>query len=339
MLRNDQFARALGAILPTVLFGLAMAFAAPAQAQKQITINSFKSSSLWPIWVAQKQGFFEKQGLLTKNMYTANSVSQMVGLIKGDFEMVTTALDNVIAYAEGEGSPNAPKDADLVAFLGGNNGALSLIARSDIKSIKDLKGKDLAVDAIGTGFTFVLRDILARDGVTPADYKLSAFGNTGARWQALREGKAVAGLLTPPVSQVAVAQGYTNLANAADVLGGYQATVAAARRDWVKNNPDTVIAFIRGYRQGLDWLLAPANKQAAIDILKAEIAGTTDAAAQENYDLMVAKPGGFDPGGKIDTAGARRVLELRRQYGPQGKPAADISRFIDESYFERAVRP
>ena len=142
VLRNDQFARALGAILPTVLFGLAMAFAAPAQAQKQITINSFKSSSLWPIWVAQKQGFFEKQGLLTKNMYTANSVSQMVGLIRGDFEMVTTALDNVIAYAEGEGSPNAPKDADLVAFLGGNNGALSLIARSDIKSIKDLKGKD-----------------------------------------------------------------------------------------------------------------------------------------------------------------------------------------------------
>src|SRR5215470_15118966 len=99
----------------------ALTFAAPAHAQKQITLNSFKSSSLWPIWVAQKQGLFEKQGLTVKNVYTANSVAQMVGLIKGEFEMVTTALDNVIAYAEGEGAPDAPKDADLVALMGGNN--------------------------------------------------------------------------------------------------------------------------------------------------------------------------------------------------------------------------
>ena len=313
--------------------------AAPAQAQKEITLNSFKSASLWPIWAAGRHGFFEKQGLIVKNIYTPSSVDQMVGLIEGKFDLVTTAFDNVIAYVEGEGAPQAPKDADLIAFMGGNNGALSLIARPEIKSIKDLKNRDLAVDAIATGFSFVLREILARSLLGVNDYKLVPFGNTGARWQALRDNKAFAGLLTPPLSQVAMAQGFPNLADAARVLGGYQGTVGAARRDWARSNADTIVAFIRGYREGLAWMRAPANKRAAIDVLRAEIPETTPAAAEQNYAILVADPKGFDAGGKIDPDGAKQVLELRRRYGPQGKSGIEIGRFIDESYFERAARP
>ncbi len=325
-------------ILPAVL-SLAAFTPAHAQAPREITLNSFKSSTLWPIWAAQKQGFLAKQGIAVKNVYTQNSVSQMVGLIKGEFDMVTTAFDNVVAYDEGEGAKDAPANADLIAYMGGTNGALSLIARPEIKSIKELKGRDLAVDAVGTGYTFVLREILAKGDVAPGDYKLIEFGNTGARWQALQKGQAVAGLLSPPVSQSAVGQGFTNLADAAAVLHGYQGTVGAARRDWAKNNADVVTGFIRAYRQGLDWLKDPANKPQAIAILRGEIAGTSETAGEEAYASLVLNPHGFDDGGKLDLAGAARVLELRRRYGPQGKPAADITRFIDESYFERAANP
>jgi ABC-type nitrate/sulfonate/bicarbonate transport system substrate-binding protein len=324
-----------------LLLAMALALSAPASAQapREITLNSFKSSTLWPVWVAQKQGFLAKQSITVKNVYTQNSVAQMVGLIKGEFDMVTTALDNVIAYDEGEGSPQAPKTADLIAYMGGTNGALSLIARPEIKSAKELKGRDLAVDAIATGYTFVLREILAKEGLAPNDYKLVEFGNTGARWQALQKGQAAAGLLSPPVSQSAVAQGFINLADAAEVLHGYQGTVGATRRDWAKNNADVLVGFIRAYRQGLDWLKNPANKPQAIEILRGEIAGTSEAAGAEAYASLVLNPRGFDAGGKLDLAGANRVLELRRRYGPQGKGVADISRFIDESYFARAANP
>ena len=138
---------------------------------------------------------------------------------------------------------------------------------------------------------------------------------------------------------VAAAQGFNNLANAAEVLGGYQGTVVAARRDWAKTNAQLVVGFIRAYRAGLDWLHGPANKQAAIDILRAEIPETTPAAAEENYASSVANPKGFDPGGQIDPVGAQRVLELRRRYGPQGNAAAGIGRFVDESYFRQAAGP
>jgi ABC-type nitrate/sulfonate/bicarbonate transport system substrate-binding protein len=319
---------------------LTLADPAAAQAQKkEITLNSFKSSTLWPIFVAQKQGFFDKQGIVIKNVYTPNSTEQMVGLIRGDFQMVTTALDNVVAYNQGDGSPQAPKDVDLIAVMGGTNGANSLIAQPEIKSIKDLKGRDLAVDAITTGYAFVLQEILAKNGVANGDYKLVAFGNTPTRFKALQEKKAVAALLAPPVSQGAVAQGYVNLADAAEALGGYQGTVIAATREWSKNNADTVVGVIRAYRQGLEWLRNPANKQAALDLLRAELPETTPAAAEQTYGFLVTNPKGFDAGGKLDLAGAKQVLELRRRYGPQGKPAADISRHVDETYFERAVKP
>jgi ABC-type nitrate/sulfonate/bicarbonate transport system substrate-binding protein len=313
--------------------------ALPAQAQRTITVNSFKSSSLWPIWVAQRQGFFAGEGLAIRNLYTASSTAQMIGLIKGEFELVTTALDNVVAYDLGDGSPDAPKDVDLIVFMGGNNSALTLIGRPEIKSVKELRGRDLAVDAISTGFAFVLQEMLAREGVHAGDYKLVPFGNTGARLQALQKGAAAAGLLTPPLSQAALAQGFTNLGDAADVLGGYQGGVAAARRDWAKSNAEVIVGFIRGYRKGLDWLHVPANREAALEILIAEIPETSRALAEENYALLVSDPRGLDPGGKLDLAGVKRVLDLRRQYGPPGRPAADIGRFIDESYFERAAGP
>lgn len=207
MQRTPEFLASVAIGIICLSFG----FAVPAHAQpREITLNSFKGSNVWPIWVAQKQGFFAKEGLAIKNVYTANSVAQMTGLIKGEFDLVTTAFDNIIAYAEGEGAPQAPKNADLMAFMGGNNGALSLIARPGIKDARELAGQDLAVDAISTGFSFVLQDMLARTGVAPGGYKLVPFGATGARYMAMQEGKAKAAVLTPPLSLVAVGQGYVN---------------------------------------------------------------------------------------------------------------------------------
>ena len=77
---------------------------------------------------------------------------------------------------------------------------------------------------------------------------------------------------------------------------------------------------------------------AALDILRAELPGTSAAVAEETYGFLVAAPKGFDAGGKLDLAGAKHVLELRRKYGPEGKTGTDIAQFIDESYFAQAAK-
>jgi len=311
---------------------------ATAQEPKTVKIDSFKSATLWPMWAAQKTGAFEKQGLKIDLTYTRNSKSQLTGVIEGKFDMITTALDNVIAYSEGEGAPGTPKNGDLIAFLGGNNGSLALIAQPEIKSPKDLKGKDLAVDAISTGFSFVLREILAKAGLGLDDYKLTAVGATGARWASLQKKETAAALMSPPFTLIAQARGFSNVAEANEVLGGYQGSVSATRRDWAPKNADTVIRYIRAYRAGQDWLMNQANKDAAIAILKAEFPQMQDNLAQATYKMMVIDNKGYNPGAKMNMAGAENVLDLRRRYGPKGKTVTNVARFIDESYFNQAVK-
>ena len=332
---------AAGCVAVFVAAAIVLLPPAPAGAQEKRTlkINSFKSVTLWPMWAAQKIGAFEKEGLNVELTNTPNSRSQMTGMIEGKFDIITTALDNVIAYSEGEGAPGTPKNGDLIAFLGGNNGNLRLIAQPNIKSPKDLKGTDIAVDAISTGFSFVLREILAKSGLKPDDYKLIAVGATGARWQALQKKQAAAALLSPPLSLIAQARGFSNAADASDFLGGYQGSVSATRRDWAPKNADTIVRYIRAYRAGQDWLMNQANKEAAIAILKAEFPQMADNLAQASYKMMIVDNRGYNPGAKLDMAGARNVLELRRRYGPQGKTIADVAHFVDESYFNRAVKP
>jgi ABC-type nitrate/sulfonate/bicarbonate transport system substrate-binding protein len=312
---------------------------AAAQDKTKVTINSFKSATLWPIFAAQKNGYFEQHGLTLEPSYTRSSKAQMTGLIEGKFDMVTTALDNVIAYSEGEVPPGAPKDADLIAFLGGNTGLLHLIAQPEIKSVKDLKGTDIAVDAISTGYSFVLREILARNGLGPDDYKFTAVGATGQRWQSLQKKQHSAALLTPPLSFIATARGFNRIADAHDVLHGYQGSVSATRRDWAKQNAEVIARYIRAYRAGQDWLMNPANKDAAIAILMAEFPQTKPELAQATYKLLITDNKGYNPGAKLDMAGAKNVLDLRRRYGPKGKTVTDVAHFVDQSYFERAVKP
>jgi ABC-type nitrate/sulfonate/bicarbonate transport system substrate-binding protein len=321
-------------------FAATLTLTPPALAQQKtkITVNSFNSATIWPLWAAKKIGAFDKQGLTVESVYTRNSKSQMSGVIEGKYDIITTAFDNVIAYSEGEGAPGTPKDGDLIAFLGGNDGSLALIAQPEIKSVKDLKGKDLAVDAISTGFSFVLREILARNGLGPDDYKFTAFGATGARWKALQEKKTAAGLLTPPFTLIAPSKGFNNISNASEALGGYQGSVSAASRAWAKQHPDVIVRYIRAYREGQEWLLNPANKAEAIALLVHEFPQTTPPLADATYKMLVASGKGYDAGAKIIMAGAKTVFDLRRKYGPQGKSIKHVAHFIDESYFNQAVK-
>jgi ABC-type nitrate/sulfonate/bicarbonate transport system substrate-binding protein len=152
MFRNFKAGFAFAAACLASALTLSVSLPATAQDKKVLKLNSFKSATYWPIFAAQKQGYFEREGLTLEATFTRSSKAQMVGLLEGKFDMVTTALDNVIAYSEGEGAPGTPKNGDLVTILGGNTGLLHLIAQPEIKNVKDLKGADLAVDAISTGY-------------------------------------------------------------------------------------------------------------------------------------------------------------------------------------------
>lgn len=110
------------------------------------------------------------------------------------------------------------------------------MARPEIKSVADLKGKRIAVDT-DTGYASALFEILRRNGLERGrDFEVVYAGATNLRYDKLLRSEFDATLLGAPFTRLAMRQGYNSLGTVIDALGGYQAVVLAARRPWLVEN-------------------------------------------------------------------------------------------------------
>ena len=129
-----------------------------------LTVNVFPGGFNWAIYVAQERGLFAKNGIRVTVQDTPGSVAQMTGLAQGKFDIAMTAVDNIVAYVEGQGEAPIGPQPEFFAFMGSDTSFLSLVTAPGVKSIADLKDRTLSVDALTTGYAFVLFDILRRNG-------------------------------------------------------------------------------------------------------------------------------------------------------------------------------
>ena len=306
-------------------------------AAKPLSVIVFPGGFNWPIWVAKEKGFFDREGIAVALTPTPNSGFQLTGLIDGRFDIAHTAVDNVIAYMEGQGEEPTSAKPDLTVFMGGDNGFLRLVAVPDATTYADLKGKELSVDALTTGYAFVLRKLLETGGLQQGDYTLVRAGGVLQRFEALLEKKHAATLLLSPFEVPAQARGFHVLSNAIDVLGHYQGIVGAARRDWVREHDGELVAYIRAYVAALDWLHDPGNKNEAIAIFRANLPGTSAELAARSYEILLEPGKGFAKRGEVDVAGVRTVLELRGRYGDPRKSLTDPDKYLDVTAYRKAL--
>lgn len=307
-----------------------------ATAPQELKVIVFPGGFNWPLWVGQAQGYFVRNGVDVKTVNTPNSTFQLTGLVKGDFDIAMTAIDNLIAYREGQGAPGVD-GSDLVAVMGADNGFLKLTATPDIRTIADLRGKEVSVDALTTGYAFVLLEILERNGlVLDRDYKTVPAGGVLQRYEQLLAKKHAATMLISPFEVLAQAQGMNVLADASQVLGSYQGLVAGVRRSWAQQNARAVTGYIKGYRQALDWLYDPRNKQAALELFIRNVPKATPQSAATAYDVLLHPVTGFDRQARFDEAGARTVVALREKYGKPAKKMQPVSAYYDPRYYAAA---
>ena len=334
--QNSFFAR--GAIVTLVLaFTSVMSSPARAQELPKITVNVFPGGFNWPSFVARDKGFFEHNGIRVALQFTPNSVAQMTGLAEGKFDIAITAADNIVAYAEGQGEAPIGPQPEFFAFMGSDSGFLSLVVTPKIKSFGDLKGKALSVDARTTGYAFVLFEMLAKNGLHEGDYSVAKVGGTAQRWNALRNNEQSGTLLSAPFNLLAREQHFVELAKATKVIGPYQGNVAATRRSWAKQHKDSVIAFIRGYAQAIDWLYEPANREEAVRILEKNVPEMSSSLAEQSYAELLNPQDGFSRKGRVNFDGLRNVLALRGQYAEPQKTLTDPLKYYDPSYYNSAM--
>ena len=297
-----------------------------------LDVIAFPGAPNLPIFVAQEKGFFTQAGVTVNLTTTPNSAYQAENLAAGKFHIAGTAFDNVVAYQEGQGAV-ALKDTDFFAFMGATQIELAFIVSPDITSYSDLKGKSLALDALSTGFAFVLYEMLKRGGLQPSDYTMATVGATPQRWESVKAGANAGTLTIEPFTSIAKANGFHVLDTSSQLFDSYQGGSFAASRRWAAANPDAVKGFIKGYRAGLDWTLAPENRAAATDILLRNMPEIKPPVAPKVMDSLLSPRSGLTPGGKMLDDGVQTVLRLRSQYGKGAVTLTDPAKYIDLRYF------
>ncbi|MFI4988899.1 MAG: ABC transporter substrate-binding protein, partial [Alphaproteobacteria bacterium] len=217
---TESFPRAL-ALAGAVVAMLAGTPASRADEPKPVSLIVFPGGFNWPIWVAAEKGFFASRGISVALTPTTGSVMQLTGMIEGKWDIAMTAYDNVVAYAVGQGEAPVGAHPELFAFMGVDNGSLSVVTVPEVKSVAALKGKSVTVDALSTGYAFVLFDLLKRGGLKPSDYKVEIVGGVLQRWQDLHEMKHDGTLLLTPFEVVAKAEGFNQVVRAIDLYHRY----------------------------------------------------------------------------------------------------------------------
>lgn len=301
----------------------------------KINMIGFGGAANLPSWLAIDKGIFAKHGLDVSLARTEGSMAQIQDMMADKYQIATTSIDNIIAYAEGQGPAQLDKPFDMAAIMGVHSGLNSVVTRPEIKRFADIKGKAVAVDAPNTGYAFVLFRILETNGlVLDRDYTIVPVGGTEHRMEALKDGRAVAAVMSAPTDLEAKEQGYNILADAAAELGGYQGSVYGVRRSWAQNNEPTMLAFVRAITEAHGRIFA--DKTVAKEILRSRIKGLDEKGAETIYTGLTSGKGGLARKAEINVAGVASVLSMRSAYAEPKKALSDPQKYLDLSYYKKA---
>ena len=302
----------------------------------EIRILAFGGATNVPIWIAQEKGLLEKEGVKLVFDLTNGSVPQFRDYYAGKYDVISTALDNIVAYGEGQSDVPLPGPYDMFAFAGIHGGMNTLVVRPEIKTYADIKGKTVAVDALKSGYGIVLYQILKDKGGLEfdRDYKATSVGNTDKRVEAMKDNKAVAAIIGSPNDMAVERDGFKLMADAAQELGAYQGSVLVTRRGFAQSNEADLVALTRAMIAAQELIFT--DKALTLSVMKKNLKGMTDADAEKLYQRMIS-PGGFTRRAEIDMKGVATVLRIRETYGEPQKKMGPVSRYVDLAIYEKAL--
>ena len=298
----------------------------------KLRLIQFRAGYNLPVHAGRERGIFERHGLDIDITFTPGSLYLSDALRKGEFEIGHTGDDDIVADVEEFGGGTEA----LFIFMGLHSGLVSIVGAPGITTVKSLRGKELAVDARSSGFVFILEKLLRSNGFGPGDYELVEIGGVDRRYQALLEGKVAGTMLLPPFAGNAVARGCHVLARGDQIVPSYQGTVGAAQRSWAERNPALLVNYIRAYVEATQWCFDVDNRDACKALL-ATHNGLEGQAAEETLDALLDLNYGIYPKAAVNIPGLKSVLELRAEMGFLEPPLPPVDKYIDLSYYDRAV--
>jgi ABC-type nitrate/sulfonate/bicarbonate transport system substrate-binding protein len=306
-----------------IIFLSIVTVAACARAQDKIRMGLSSVSALHSaVWVAEQKGLFRKHGIEAEVIVTGQGAATGISaLLANDIQVVASAGDALVA--------STLQGADTVMIAGVvNKGLQRIMARSEIKTTAELKGKKIGVTRIGAVSHSVLLMMLPRWKMSVNDVQVMQLGSSPNMLAALDRGGIDAAVLTIPSMFVAEDRGYRVLADMGDTDIYYLHTMIATTRNYVKNSRDRVTRFLKGYLEGIAFV--KQNKKESIDIVrkKLKLGAEQTRNLERSIELLNAKY--YESVPYPSLRGVETVLGFVEKDNPKAK-SADPKSFVDDS--------
>jgi ABC-type nitrate/sulfonate/bicarbonate transport system substrate-binding protein len=242
-------------ILPVFLF-------AQAKPLRELRVGYPLGGSTGFFWVAQRSGSFEKYGLKVDPIYIRGGRLGIQAALSGDLLLQLQGASTVVsAWAQGA------KDLQFIGAVG-NRLDYILVTLPSIRKPEDLKGKRIAVSQIGASTDFIARLAARRLGLNPdKDVVIVGTGGQGERWAALTGGYVQATVVQPPFTLVARKAGYPVMLDFSKEDFEYTIAGPLTTRSFIRSDRETVMNFMRGLADGMDFYRDEKNKDKVIKFL------------------------------------------------------------------------
>ena len=213
-------------------------------------------------WVAQRSGSFEKYGLKVEPIYIRGGRMGIQAALSGDLLLQLQGASTVVsAWAQGG------KDLQFIGAVG-NRLDYIFVTLPSIRKAEDLKGKRVAVSQIGASTDFIARVAARRLGLNPdKDIVIVGAGGQGERWAALTGGHVQATVVQPPFTLLARKAGYPVLIDFSKEDFEYTIAGPLTTRSFIRSDRETVMNFMRGLADGMDFYRDEKNKDRVIKFL------------------------------------------------------------------------
>lgn len=278
--------------------------------------------STLPLEIAARKGFFRDEGLevLTITMRTNIAVN---ALLTRNVDYATPST-SIIKAATG-GLP-----VKLVSVLQGRPDYF-LIVKKEIRSIKELKGKRIAIGSFGATADLALRTVITEEGLDfDRDLVRLQMGGNSARYVSLVTGAVDATVLSPPFNLQAEKVGFKDLMWLGERLELPLAGLGV-REETIQQNPKQILGMIKAVFRAIAFAKAHPEETMRMLVSWAKV---DQAVAAKSYDL--GKRSWSESGVVSDTAVKvvvdQSLLELK------AKDAVPLDRVRNWSFAERARR-
>jgi sulfonate transport system substrate-binding protein len=212
--------------------------------------------------------------------------------------------------------------------------AYMVLKDGSIRTVADLKGKVIAVNAIGAGSDIFMRVMLRKHGLEHRrDYTIVEAAYPAMRAMlADRKADLIVGVkpFTEDPGFQAIAR---TLFTQKDAVGPIDMVFLTAREAWLKKNRAAVVDFFEDFIRATRWYIDPANHKEAVAI----VSRFTKIPPERIGWVFTKRDFYRDPDLKPDLDSLQRGIDMLKEFGFI-RSSIDVRKYSDLSLVEEAAR-